>query len=261
MAYDGLGLFLVNSAGGGQGQTWVYEGVDTGATVIGAGFISDALSRGMNVGDFLIVKEFTSAAKTALTALTTHAITAVAASGATAGAALSGSGSNFLGSGTATPDANYDVVDGNLVGSIYVETDQIPKEPYVCTSNGTGAAVWQSMANEAVLSIASPVLTSAAQTLRLVAPFTGRVVGFRGVVTTVATGASDKLLRLVISGNTVTSGSLTLGHGNAAGTRYAATPTTDNACVAGNQITLQFGAQKTATGVFNFYVMCRRMIG
>jgi hypothetical protein len=101
----------------------------------------------------------------------------------------------------------------------------------------------------------SPTLTSAGQTLyRTIAPFAGRALSFRGLVITVGTGASNKLVRLVISGNTVGSGTLTLNHGDAIGTKYGVTMTTDNTIAAGNGVTVQSGAQKMATGVFDFYV-------
>jgi hypothetical protein len=260
MSYSSAELKLVAS-GGPSGQIWVYEGTDDAATVAGTGYISDSGSRGMRVGDMLVIRQFTSAAKTALTAQSIYSMTAVT-DAASAASQVSGATSNLVGSGTATPDANLDVGDGYLIGSIYVETDQTPDEPYVCTNNATGAAVWQSMANDVVLQATSPTLTSAGQTLgRLVAPFAGRITAFRAIVSTAATGATDKLVRLVVSGNTVGSGTLTLVDGDAAGTKYAATPTTDNAIAAGNQITIQSGAQPCATGVFNFFVVCRKMIG
>jgi hypothetical protein len=259
MSYSSSELKLVAS-GGPTGQIWVYEGTDSAATVAGTGFISDSGSRGMRVGDMLVIRQFTSAAKTALTAQSIYSMTAVA-DAASAASQVSGATSNLVASGTATPAVTDDVADGYLIGSIYVETDQTPDEPYVCTNNATGAAVWQSMANDVVLSLRSAVLTSASQSFWLVAPFAGRVTAFRAAVDTVATGATDKLVRLVVSGNTIASGSLTLADGDAVGTKYAATPTTDNSISAGNAIRIQTGAQPCATGVFNFFVVCRKMIG
>jgi len=259
MSYDTNELKLVAS-GGPSGAIWVYEGTDTAATVAGSGFISDSGSRGMRVGDLLIVRQFSTTAKTSLTAQSFYSMTAVTDAAATA-SAITGATSNLVASGTASVSAGYDIVDGNVIGSIYVETDQTPDEPYIATSVATAAAVWESAANDVVLSYTSPALTSAAQTFRLVAPFAGRITAVRAIATTVATGATDKLVRLVISGVTVSSGSLTLADGDAAGTRYAATPTTGNTIAAGRQITLQCGAQPCATGVFNFFVVCRKMVG
>ena len=254
MSFDRTQLFLVAQVG--EVSIWSYEGTDAAATVIAGTYIPDGY--GINVGDTLIVTQFSSTAKTALTAKTIHAVSAVASTGVTAGSALAGGGSYPVLSGTASPDANLDVLDGALVGTLYVETDV--DEPYICVDNTTAGTIWQSVANDSVVQFTSATLTSAGQTLaRLVAPFAGRITAFRAIVTTIATGASDKLVRLVVSGSTVTSGSLTWGHGDAAGTKYAATPTTANTIAAGNQITIQSGAQKTATGVANFFVVCRKM--
>lgn len=261
MAYSNSELKLVAS-GGTTGQIWVYEGTDSAATVVGTGFITNSGSRGMRVGDLLIIRQFTSAAKTALSAQSLYSMTAVT-DGSSAASAITGATSNLVASGTATIAVTDDVADGYLIGSIYVETDTSPDEPYVCVNNATGGAIWQSMANDLTLFLqSSTALTSAGQTLaRLVAPFNGRITAFRAIVLTGATGATDKLVRLVVSGNTVGSGSLTLADGDAIGTKYAATPTTDNAILAGNTITIQTGAQPCATGVFNFWVICRKMIG
>jgi hypothetical protein len=260
MSYDTRELKLVAS-GGPSGQIWVYEGTDSAATVAGTGFISDSGSRGMRVGDTLVIRQFTTAGKTALTASSIYHMTAVA-DGSSAAAAVT-EGANLALSGTDSPAAGLDVLDGAIIGSIYVETDVSPDEPYVCVNNATGAAIWQSMANDVVLTqLSTTTLTSAGQTLsRLVAPFAGRITAFRGIVLTAATGATDKLIRLVVSGNTVGSGTLTIGDGDAIGTRYGVSITTDNAIAAGNGITIQSGAQPCATGVFNFFVVCRKMIG
>lgn len=67
MAYDRAGLYLVQEAGGRRAQKWCYEGIDTAATVCEAGFISDAYSRGMKVGDEVLIKQFASAALLTLT--------------------------------------------------------------------------------------------------------------------------------------------------------------------------------------------------
>ena len=254
MSFDRTQLFLVAQVG--ECSIWSYEGTDTAATVIAGTFIPDGY--GIDVGDMLIVTQYSTTAKSALVAKSIHAVSSVASTGVTAGSALAGGGSFPVLSGTATPDVNLDIVDGALVGTLYVETDV--QEPYICTSNTTGAAVWLSVADDIVIQFTSTTLTSAGQTLaRLVAPFTGRITAFRAIVTTAATGATDKLIRLVISGVTVTSGTLTAADGDAIGTKYAATPTTANKIAAGRTITIQSGAQPCATGVFNFFVVCRKM--
>ncbi len=181
----------------------------------------------------------------------------------TASAALAGSGSYGVLSGTASPDVNLDTLDGALVGTLYVDTDGDETtfgEPYICISATTAAAKWQSVADDVVMQWqAWTVVTAAANPLaRLVAPFTGRITAIRAITNGIITG-TDKLVRTVISGVTITSGTLTLLNGQAAGTKFAATPTTGNKIAAGRTITLQSGAQVASQTTVNFFVVCRRM--
>ena len=83
MAYVNENLFLAYGAGGARAQRWVYEGTDTIATVAAAGFISNALSRGMQVGDEVVVKQYSSSAFTSLTQIAALTASAVSSSGAT----------------------------------------------------------------------------------------------------------------------------------------------------------------------------------
>ena len=262
MSFDPTGLTKV-ADGVTQGQVFCYESTETAATVIASGFLGDGY--GLRVGDLLIIRQFSSAAKTALTAQSLHSITSITEDAIVASAALAGSGSYGVLSGTASPDVNLDTLDGALVGTLYVDTsgdmNSAYAEPFIAVSVATGAAKWQNIGNDVILPVlTSTALTSAGQTLgRLVAPFAGRITAFRAIVLTAATGATDKLVRLVISGVTVTSGSLTFADGDAIGTKYAAKPSTANAVAEGNTITIQTGAQPCATGVFNFYIVLRRM--
>jgi hypothetical protein len=43
------------------------------------------------------------------------------------------------------PDANYDVADGVLVGSTFIDTTGTPSVAYICLDNSAGAAVWKQM--------------------------------------------------------------------------------------------------------------------
>lgn len=66
-------------------KRWAMSGTVADATVLAAGYISDALNRGMKVGD--IVEYLLTSGPT----LYTHVVTAVSASGATLGASPSSS--------------------------------------------------------------------------------------------------------------------------------------------------------------------------
>jgi hypothetical protein len=45
----------------------------------------------------------------------------------------------------AAPDANLDVADGVLVGTVYTDTSTTPPTSYVCQSNAAAAAVWREL--------------------------------------------------------------------------------------------------------------------
>lgn len=54
MAYDGSGLSLLKDTVGGGNAVWLYSSTDDAATVQGAGYITDATSRGLAAGDLVI---------------------------------------------------------------------------------------------------------------------------------------------------------------------------------------------------------------
>lgn len=81
MAFERTQLFLVSQVG--EVSRWEYHTVsDTPATVIAGTYIPDGY--GLNVGDDLVIKQFTSTAKTALTAISFTTVSATASTGVTA---------------------------------------------------------------------------------------------------------------------------------------------------------------------------------
>ncbi len=73
MAYTRDTLTMFKSVGGEIGMKWwVYDTVDAVATVYAAGYISDAKVRGMEKGDIVIVRRWT----TAIPATTDQKLTA-----------------------------------------------------------------------------------------------------------------------------------------------------------------------------------------
>lgn len=266
MAYSNKRLRLINENFTSDGMSiWEYTDTVAAGSILSA-YIASGNERRMRVGDLFVYRRFASLDDNELggaggiTSISIHVVTAVDndTGYATIGAAIDGTDAVLVvSSGTGTPDADLDTADGVAVGSIYVETDV--DEPYICVDNSAGAAIWQSLANDVVIGpFAYTVVTAGAVVARGVAPFAGRITATRAVLTALFTG-TDKLIRTVISGNTITSGSLTLTNGSAAGVRFAATPTTDNAIAAGNQITLQAGAQVGSGGTVNFFVVARKM--
>lgn len=84
MAYNADNLALIEShAIGGFWKEWCYKSADATATVAAAGYISDALKKGMKQYDLVYVL------KTDTGAMTIHRVTAVASTGATLSAGLS----------------------------------------------------------------------------------------------------------------------------------------------------------------------------
>lgn len=83
MAYTGSSLSQIGGTLEGGFKLWTYATSDSLATVKGAGYFSDGGSRGMEVGDFVLV------INTVTPAFAIYAVSAVAAGAATvAGTAI-----------------------------------------------------------------------------------------------------------------------------------------------------------------------------
>lgn len=77
MAYTSASLGLLAQTPGPLGmKIWVYDTVDTNSTVYAIGYISDALSRGMQKGDLVYCRIWTTATPTTSAELITAAATA-----------------------------------------------------------------------------------------------------------------------------------------------------------------------------------------
>jgi len=77
MAYNSAHLGMVSQTAGPLGMsTWVYDTVDTNSTVYAIGYISDALERGMQKGDLVYVRIWTTAVPTETSEMQTAAGTA-----------------------------------------------------------------------------------------------------------------------------------------------------------------------------------------
>jgi hypothetical protein len=96
MSYNSAALGMVAQCPGPLGmKIWVYDTVDVTTDVDGAGYISDALERGMQKGDLVYVRIWTTAIPTAtselqtaanvaniLTAMGTHVVLGISTAGA-----------------------------------------------------------------------------------------------------------------------------------------------------------------------------------
>jgi len=77
MAYTPASLGMLSQSAGPLGMSvWYYDTVDTNATVYAIGYISDALKRGMQKGDVVYVRIWTTAVPTTSAEMRTAAATA-----------------------------------------------------------------------------------------------------------------------------------------------------------------------------------------
>lgn len=77
MAYTPASLGMLSQSAGPLGMSvWYYDTVDTNATTYAIGYISDALERGMQKGDVVYVRIWTTAVPVASSELRTAAATA-----------------------------------------------------------------------------------------------------------------------------------------------------------------------------------------
>ena len=83
MAYQ-TGYLAVDNIGGlNNAQVWTYHTADSAATIGGAGYISDAVARGMQLGDIVIVVQSATVPNGAATGVSVYAVSAISAGAAT----------------------------------------------------------------------------------------------------------------------------------------------------------------------------------
>lgn len=84
MAYNTDYLSCINYNGGKQGtQLWTYTTTDNAAAIAGAGYVSDATKKGMNVNDLVIVSQVTTLPNTTPTGVSTYVCSAISSGAAT----------------------------------------------------------------------------------------------------------------------------------------------------------------------------------
>lgn len=254
MAYATANLHDAVSAGYAS-RIWIYDGTDAAATVIAAGYISDSYDRGMKVGDLVIVRQFSTSAFTALTALTIHSCSAsVSGTGATLSATLSGGTAILSNSAASAPLVTSDSAAGYALGSTWYNTATL--EAWYCADATATAAVWVPIGPTQVTLCNNGLSSKAsdAAVARFIAPFKFRIVR----VDTVLNGAlatGDATFTTAIAGTGVTDGVVTATEsGSAAGDIDTATPSALNTGAAGALITVTGGGASTATATADIQV-------
>jgi hypothetical protein len=253
MAYLTANLHQVPMAGHAV-NIWVYDSTDAAATVLASGYISDSYDRGMRVGDLVFVRQFTTTAFTALTALTMHSCSAsVNGTGATLSAILTG-GTSVLSVATASsPLVTSDSAAGYGVGSIWYNTTT--KVMWICGSASAGAAVWNPVNTIVTL---GQGLNLATTTIGFVAPFKYRIDKLYGVKRAAVGGSGSATLTCSIATTAVTDGVLTSVTAGAAGDVYSATPSALNTGAAGDYIKVV--SSGSATGTDDVYIVLTQVM-
>lgn len=245
--------------GAGDARVMVYQTLDPLATVLGTGYFADGIAKGMTLGDvvFVLVLAGTIAVPTSVTSITMHTVSAVNTTTGTATLSnpVTAGASNL--NAAASPTTTNDTTQGYSVGSVWV--DQTNRNAWLARIVTASAARWDNINNDVVLSVSAVTLASAALTVRLVAPFDGRVTQVRAVINGTV-GGVNKVFTTAVSGSTITSGGFTVLNTSVPGTiASSALITTGNTMVAGNQIILNaVAAAMSGSRTANFFVLCRR---
>lgn len=84
MPYNSNYLSCLGNNGGLSGHNmWFYTTTDNAATIAGAGYISDATAKGVQVNDIVIVSQVTTLPNTTPTGINVYVVSAVSAGAAT----------------------------------------------------------------------------------------------------------------------------------------------------------------------------------
>lgn len=245
----------------GAASFWVYDDTALVATVIAAGYISDARERGMEQGDFVLYRKFDSLSAKTNPSISLHTVTLVTASGATLSSAIGDSSglTVAVNSTTGTPGVGDDINDGYSLGSLWVETDA--DEVYANVDTTSGAAVWYPLTDHFCLTFTGISLDNDDDvTSSLPVPFASQLTAAYTVVSSAAGTALNATASLVLSRNAtaITNGVITIANAATGGDVDVATPTALNVFAAGDVLNIAVSTTQNITKACNFVAYFKR---
>lgn len=245
----------------GAASFWVYDDTALVATVIAAGYISDARERGMEQGDFVLYRKFTDLAAKTSPSISLHTVTLVTATGATLSAAIGDSSglTVAVASATSTPGATQDVNAGFSLGSLWVETDV--DEVYVNTDTTSGAAVWYPCTDHFMLTFSGASLATPAIGMQIPVPVPATLVRADIALANGAAGntALNSTATLVMSRNAtaITGGTVVITNAATTGD-FNASPSALNLFAAGDILNVAVSTTQTTARSGNFVAYFKR---
>lgn len=245
----------------GAAQIYVLDTVDLVATAIGSGYISDAFLRGMQLGDFVIIRKYDSLITKANPGLSWHYVTAIGEDTPVTLSAAVGDSSGLtvaVTSSSATPGVTDDLDLGYSLGSLWVETDQ--DQVYVAVDVTDGAAIWRPVVDQFVLSQDGISIDTNGTTgqVRLVVPQPSRLLSAWTVNHGATTDANNATITLSRNATAVTNGVITIGGTTGIGTVDSCTPSAANVFAAGDVLNGVVGGTQVNSSIVNFTALFER---
>lgn len=264
MAYNSAYLSgPIYFGGKGAPSLWVYDDTASAATVIVSGYISDGYQRGMEQGDFILYRKFTSLSAKSSPTVSLHYVTVVTSAEDTTLSAAIGDTSGLtvpVVSGTTTPAATDDTNSGYTPGSLWVETDV--DEVYANVDATSGAAIWYPLSDHFMLTYnginldADGTLGDIALPLPVPADLVSAYSVLAGSGTSLSATCSIVLSR---NATAITDGTITIANAATGADVDVATPSALNTFAAGDVLNGAVSTTQTSAQTANFVAYFRRL--
>jgi hypothetical protein len=263
MAYDsGFLGGPIHFGSKGNANFWVLDTVDAVVTAIASGYISDGYLRGMQLGDFVLIRKYDSLVTKANPTISLHTVTAVTSAENTTLSAAVGDSSGLtvpVTSSTGTPGVTSDLDLGYMLGSIWVETDQ--DQAYVALDVTDGAAVWRPIVDQFVMTETGISIDTDGTTgrIRMAIPQPANLIKAFTVNNAVTTSAGSAIITISRNSTAVTNGVITIDGTTGTGVVDSATPTALNTFAAADVLNGVISGTQTAAATVNFCALFERL--